>query len=506
MNLKHFTILALLPFFAGTALSESTEPNVVLINCDDLGWAEIGSYGQKKIKTPNLDKLASEGQRWNQFYSGAPTCSPSRNVLMTGRHSGCDDVRDLLRVDNSETWDDLKGDWPISDKAYTLPSALKKKGYITGLFGKWGLGEYGTTGAPDKHGFDSFYGYTDQRLCHTFYPKFLWNNGKKDVINEPGIVGHLTKPEGEVKAEDYRGQNHSSDLIIDRAVQFIKEKSKLNKPFFMYYAPLEPHVAMQPTQQWIDLYPKEWDKAPYRGENGYLPHPRPRAGYAGMISQMDHNVGRIMEALQQAKVADNTIIIFTSDNGTTHDVGGVDNKFFDSVRGLKGLKGQVYEGGIRVPCIMVWPGKIKPGSVTDQPGYAADIMPTLCGIIGADPGKPRGSVLTPVMTGKADALPGRAPMIWAGGAYGGQIAVRIGDKKVLRRQLAPGKKSPLNWEVYDIKNDPTESKDLSRTEPELINTVRDLLDKEYTPAPNFQRLRYEILEKDSTKTAAAEAK
>ena len=480
--------------------SAADKPNIVLINADDLGWAEIGSYGQQKIQTPNLDRLAAQGQRWTQFYSGAPTCSPSRNVLMTGRHSGCDDVRDLKRVDDREPWNDFRGDWPISEQAYTLPQALKKEGYATALFGKWGLGEYGTSGAPDKHGIDRFYGYTDQRMCHDFYPVFLWNDGKKEVINDvrfPGHVpGHYHQAKGEVKAETYRGKAHASVLIADQMIKFVDKMGKEKKPFFLYFAPLEPHVALQPLQEWVDKYPREWDTKPYRGQNGYLPHPRPRAAYAGMVSQMDHNVGRLMDALKRNGMADNTIVIFTSDNGTTHDVGGVDHKFFNSVRGLKGLKGQVYEGGIRVPGIVYWPGKIKPGEVIEQAAYAADIMPTLCAIAGADAGDTRGDDLGGIFFGKARELKNRKPMIWAGGAYGGQAAVRMGDMKVLRRQLFPGRKFPLDWEVYNIKEDPNELKNLASSRQDLIEKAKAVLDKEYSKAEGFAGLRYYLPDKE----------
>lgn len=340
--------------------AQAAPPNVVLINADDLGWAEVGCYGQKKIKTPNIDKLASEGQRWVYFYSGAPVCSPSRNVLMTGKHTGNCDVQDLKRVDAGENWRNLKGDWPIREETYTLPEAMKKAGYATAVFGKWGIGDFGSTGAPDKHGVDRFYGYTDQKACHTYYPPHLWNDGKKEVLNTsltPATIGHGSQPEGEVLADTYWAEQHSSDLIADKMLEFVKEKAHGKKPFFLYYAPLEPHVAMQPLQEWIDRYPREWDKRPYRGNQGYLPHPRPRAAYAGMISQMDYNVGRLLDTLKSCGLEKNTIVIFTSDNGTTHDVGGVDHNFFNSVANLKGLKGQLMKGASACPASSAGPEK-----------------------------------------------------------------------------------------------------------------------------------------------------
>ncbi len=491
-----FRLLTLVALLLSPLCYGQDRPNIVLINADDLGWAELGCYGQDKIKTPRLDRLAAQGQRWTHFYSGAPVCSPSRNVLMTGRHTGCNDVQDLKRVDKREGREmDLRGDWPISAQAYTLPESLKKLGYATAIFGKWGLGEYGTTGAPDKHGFDTAYGYTDQRMCHTYYPPFLWDNGKKITINDPFIPGHKHQPKGEVKAENYRAQNHSSELIIDRAVDYINTRGKQGdkQPFFLYYAPLEPHVAMQPLQQWIDQYPAEWDAKPYRGQNGYLPHPRPRAAYAAMISQMDHNVGRLLDALQKNGLDKNTIVIFTSDNGTTHDVGGVDHKFFHSVLQLRGLKGQMYEGGLRVPGIVVWPGKIAPGKTIDQPAYHADIMPTLCAAVGANPGDTRGENLLPVWLGKTNTLPNRRPMVWAGGGYGGQVAVRLGNKKIMRRNLLPGKKEPGNWEVYNIASDPAEKNNIAASEGKLIEQAKQILAKEYKAAKGYPALRINAL-------------
>src|SRR5215212_7363979 len=273
--------------------SAQRPPNIVVILADDLGYAELGCYGQKKIKTPHLDRMAAEGQRWTQYYSGAPVCSPSRNVLLTGRHTGGCDVQDLKRVDPKETADDLRGDWPMSAKTYTLHTALRKGGYATSAFGKWGMGEYGTTGAPDKHGVEYFYGYTDHRMCHTFYPPFLWRNGVKDVVNQPGIPGHTRQPTGEVNDAAYTGQLHASKAVLTEVLKYLDERAQPTNrnPFLLYYCPTEPHVAMQPPREWVEKYPKDWDTMPYRGEKGYLPHSRPHAAYAATISFLDDNVG-----------------------------------------------------------------------------------------------------------------------------------------------------------------------------------------------------------------------
>jgi arylsulfatase A len=489
-------------FLVGTLwlcpIAEATaarKPNIIVILADDLGWAELGCYGQKKIRTPHLDKLAAEGQRWTQFYSGAPTCSPSRNVLLTGRHTGGVSVKDLKRADPAETLSDLRGDWPMSADTYTLHRALAAVGYRTSAFGKWGMGEYGTYGAPDRHSVDYFYGYTDHRMCHTFYPPFLWKNGVKQTINTPGVLGHARQPEGPVLAETYRGQKHASHAILEEALGFVEQAAKSTSPFFMYYCPLEPHVAMQPPQEWVEAYPTEWDPSPYRGENGYLPHPRPRAAYAATISFLDDHVGQLMRKLKETGADENTLVIFTSDNGTTHDVGGVDHHFFDSVSNLRGLKGQLHEGGIRVPTLIWWPGRVKPAQVVEQPGYSADLMPTLCALTGADPGKPYGENLLPVVLGEKAVLESRKPMVWAGGAYGGQVAVRLGNLKAVRRQLFKGKKTaPLNWEVYDLANDREEKNDLASERRDVIDAAVEVLKREYTPSDAYKELAFLELE------------
>lgn len=486
-----FLLAAALPALSP---AEERKPNIVLINADDLGYAELGCYGQEKIRTPNLDRLAAAGQRWTNYYSGAPVCSPSRNVMLTGRHGGGCDVQDLKRVDPKESWrgngDDLRGDWPISAETYTLATALKKAGYDTALFGKWGLGEFGSTGAPDKQGIDTFYGYTDQALCHTFYPHFLWNNGAKDFINDPGIPGHLRQAAGPVDDAKYTGQKHASKEIVDHMLRFLDARTPGGKPFFLYYAPTEPHLALQPPQEWVDRYPRDWDPQPYLGDRGYLPHSRPRAAYAAAISFMDFNVGQLLERLKARGLDGDTLILFTSDNGTTHDVGGVDHGFFHSVADLRGLKGQAYEGGIRVPGIVCWPGKVPAGGVIDQPGYDADLMPSICELAGADPGQPYGQSLVPVWLGRQQRLESRRPMVWCTGGYGGQVAVRLGDMKAIRRNLLPGNPDgPGDWEVYDLAKDRGETTDLAASRREVITQAEDVLRREYRPAPGFRELR-----------------
>lgn len=502
MKIPNLFMAAIAMLGCGAASAQTTpqRPNIIVILADDLGWGELGCYGQQKIKTPNLDKMAAEGQRWTQFYSGAPVCSPSRNVLLTGRHSGGCNVQDLKRANAKETDKDLHGDWPMDANQYTIPQALKKIGYQTSAFGKWGMGEYGTSGAPDKQGVDEFYGYTDHRMCHTFYPPFLWHNGEKVELNNPAIPGHAPAvPAGE-KVDDrkFTGEKHASKEILKEALKYLDQHARDDKPFFLYYCPLEPHVAMMPPKEWVNPYPRDWDTEPYRGNKGYVPIERPHAGYAATISFLDDNVGKLMAKLKEKGIDQNTIVIFTSDNGTTHDAGGVDHKFFNSVADLRGLKGQTYEGGIRVPGIIRWPGKVPAGKTIDQPAYSADLMPTLCSLTGADAGQAYGSSLVPVVLGQQQALAERKPLVWTGGGYGGQAAVRIGDMKAIRRELFSAK--PDDWEVYDLAKDRSESNNLAAARRDVIEQAQAVLRKEYKAANGYRELKIFAPENNAPKS------
>ncbi len=478
-----FTLL-IMPAFALAIDTPTRESklNVVFLLADDLGWGELGCYGQKKIPTPNLDRLAAEGMRFTQHYSGAPVCAPSRCVLMTGKHLGHAEVRGNLQA-KKQFPQFSEGQYPLSAAVRTFPQLFQQAGYATGAMGKWGLGPVGSTGEPNRKGFDLFFGYNCQGVAHSYYPPHLWRNGDKVIINEKPISGHAKPVEGEVKIDDWIGKNYAPKLMIAEAEKFIETNAK--KPFFLYLPFIEPHVAMHPPRESVAKFTTEWDQAVYRGQNGYLPHPRPRAAYAAMINDLDSYVGRVMAALKKAGVADHTLVIFASDNGTTHgqpanprfNVGGVDAKFFNSTAGLRGYKGSVYEGGIRVPMIAWLPGRIKAGTVNDTPSYFPDWFPTLCDAVGLKkPDGLDGQSLWPILTGQKPTLGERKPMIWVFPEYGGQVAVRIGDFKVLRRNLKT--KKPGAWEVYDLAKDPGETRDLAGDHAELIARTEALLRKE----------------------------
>jgi arylsulfatase A-like enzyme len=446
-------------------------PNIILILADDLGWGELGCYGQTKIRTPNIDRLATEGMRFTRHYSGAPVCAPARSVLMTGLHLGHSEIRGNKQAGSGE------GQWPISSNSVTIAKVLQQAGYSTGAAGKWGLGPVGSSGDPNRQGFDLFFGYNCQAIAHSYFPGHLWRNSEKIVINPKPVPGHRKLPEGEVRLADYQGQTYAPDLIEAEAVKFIKQHA--GRPFFLYCAFTEPHVAMQPPGRLVESYPADWDDQPYRGQCGYLPHPRPRAAYAAMITGLDDHVGKVLAALEETGLKDNTIVMFTSDNGTTHlgndpvfGIGGVDAKFFNSTAGLRGFKGSVYEGGLRVPLIVRWPGKVKAGTVSDFPGYFPDHFATLCDILNLNPpGRRDGVSLLPVLLGGNP--PKRNPMVWVYPEYGGQVCVRIGDFKVIRGQLNTRK--PRDWEVYDVVKDPREANDVAKDHPELIQQAIDIL-------------------------------
>jgi len=478
--IRALTALSLCVFVAAAA---AARPNIVFIIADDLGWGELGCYGQEKIPTPHLDQLAAQGTRFTRHYSGAPVCAPARGVLMTGRHLGRAEIRGNQQA-KVKFPQFSEGQHPLSAQAVTLPMILQQGGCHTAAFGKWGLGPVGSTGDPNRKGFDLFFGYNCQAAAHSSYPRFLWRNEQRIEINPQPVPGHAREPEGGVTPDSFLGRQYAPLLMVEEAEKFIAAQKGGGKPFFLYLAFIEPHVAMHPPKEWVDKFPAAWDAQPYRGENGYLPHARPRAAYAAMIALLDSYAGRVTAALEKAGLTDNTLVVFTSDNGPTHagkpgspfHVGGADPKFFNSTAGLRGYKGSVYEGGLRIPCIVRWPGKIKPGAVTDAPSYFADWLPTLCAAAGLPvPEESDGENLWPTLTG-APAPAKRKPMVWVFPEYTGQVAVRISRFKVVRTGLKSNKPGP--WEVYDIELDPAETRNIASEHADLVRQAQEILKRE----------------------------
>jgi arylsulfatase len=459
MRLLSLFSLALCAF--SSPLHAASRPNVILIVADDLGYAEVGCYGQKKIKTPSLDRMAKEGLRFTQFYAGSPVCAPSRCCLMTGKHGGHAWIRDNRAMKP-------EGQAPVPTSEVMLSELMKREGYTIGGMGKWGLGPPGSVSDPIKRGFDLFFGYNCQAHAHSHYPTYLWRNDK-----------HVKLPDNDGK----KGKTHSHELFEKEALAFIEGNHK--KPFFLYLPFTIPHVAIQAPDEWLAPYKGKWDDPPYNGKRGYLPHPTPRAGYAGMVTRMDETVGKILDLLQKLKLAENTLVMFTSDNGPTHDAGGADSGFFESSGPLRGRKGSVYEGGIRVPLLAWWPGTISAGKVSEHVSYFPDFMPTVLDVIGAPSRAPEGidglSFLA-TLRGQPDKQKKHAHLVWEFTGYTGQQAVRIGDWKGVRRNLMKGK---AKLELYHLGDDPGEKVDVADRHLEIVKKLEDILTKQHTPSKLF---------------------
>lgn len=464
------------------AAAQIQPPNIILIVADDLGYNELGSYGQKKIKTPNLDRLAAEGMRFTQFYSGSPVCAPSRCTLLTGKHPGHAQIRDNKEVGK---WgpEEPEGQWPLAAEETTIAEMLKPAAYISGAFGKWGLGGPGSQGHPNFQGFDNFYGYLCQRVAHNYYPTHLWRNHDVDVLdNNDYFPAHqrLKEPlESESEYARYSGGDYAPTEIAAEALNFIRDNK--DGPFFLYYPTVIPHVALQAPQEFIDMYPRDWDEKHYLGNQGYLPTPRPNATYAAMITYMDHNIGLMLDLVNDLGLAENTVVIFTSDNGTTY-AGGVDMKFFDSLGDLRGRKGDLYEGGIRVPLIARWPGKIKPGTVSDHLAAFWDIMPTIAELSGSKaPAQTDGLSFAPTLLGHAN-QPQPDYLYWEFPGYGGQQAVRFGNYKAIRRDMKKGNESIA---LYDLSQDIGEQNDIADRRPQIMQRVREIMKEAHEPSAMF---------------------
>jgi len=481
--------------------SNQTKPNIIFILADDLGYGELGCYGQTLIETPNIDRLASSGMTFTQFYTGAPVSAPSRCVLLTGIHSGkCQvrgndpwpergDTQNYLAMFADST---LEGNRPIKAGTFTIGTMLKSAGYKTAIVGKWGLGAPGTDGLPNKQGFDFFYGYVCQRQAHTYYPLHLWRNEKRVFLNNDTVPPHTPLPDGadpyDIKSyAPYTLKDYSPDLMFNEITQFVEGNK--NNPFFLYWAPTIPHLPLQSPEKWVDYYVKKFgDEKPYTGRsggNGYFPQRYPHAAYAGMISYLDEQVGKLVQQLKDLGIYDNTLIIFTSDNGPT----GSAVPWFKSAGPFRSesgyVKGSLYEGGIHVPMIATWSGVIKPGSVSAHVSGFVDVMPTLAELTGAEINEDiSGISFLPTMKGKKQIR--HEYLYWEFPESGGQMAVRIGNLKALRKELDKGNKK---WELFDLDKDPSETTDISEKYPEIIKRVNEIVATEHTTS-TYQKWQY----------------
>ncbi len=470
---------------AGAGADRGRPPNIVFVMADDLGWGELGCQGQGRIRTPRLDALAAEGVRLTRHVAGSPVCAPSRCVLLTGFHPGHAQVRDNREVKP-------EGQHPLEAGTPTIARALRDRGYATGAFGKWGLGPPGSEGDPLAQGFDRFYGYNCQRVAHNYHPTSLWDDDVAVPLDNPDFSAHdrlRDDEDGDDPASyaRFRGDDYAPDLITEQALAFVRDHA--DEPFFLYWPTPVPHLALQVPEDSLEEYAGLWDDPPYPGGKGYLPHPSPRAAYAAMVTRMDRDVGRLLDLLDALGLADDTLVVFTSDNGPTYDrIGGSDSAFFDSAAGLRGLKGSILKGGVRVPCLVRWPGVVAPGTTSDRLTGFEDWLPTLLDVadVGTPADRPTTDGLSFLPTLRGEPMDARPFLYREFAGYGGQQAVWRGRWKAVRRGLRKleAGDAPVT-ELYDLDADPSESTDVASAHPDVVAELESIMTREHEPEPDF---------------------
>ncbi|PTM09310.1 MAG: N-acetylgalactosamine-6-sulfatase [Bacteroidetes bacterium] len=498
-------LLISLSFFSCNETEEQEKPpNIIYFLADDLGYGEVGVYGQEKILTPNIDALAKNGMMFTQHYSGAPVCAPARYMFLTGKHSGHAFIRGNDEWDErGDVWDyaaaskdpGLEGQRPIPNNTITIGHQLQKVGYKTSLFGKWGLGAPESEGIPTLQGFDYFYGYNCQRQAHNLYPPHLWENTEKDILDNELVaprtkLDSLADPYDEASYAKYNQKDYAPERIHEKALNFITENK--DNPFFLYYASPLPHLPLQAPKEYVDKYRALLgDEEPYIGDKGYFPNRYPRATYAAMISYLDNQLGELIAKLKELDLYQNTIIIVSSDNGPTY-TGGVDFDYFESSKpfanGYGRTKGYVYEGGVRVPLIASWPNKIKPGSKSEHISAFYDLMPTICDIAGIESPKDiDGLSFKSTLLGEEQQA--HDFLYWEFPSYKGQQAVRLGKWKGVRKNIFDGN---LEIELYDLDNDALEQNNLATLHPDIVTQIAGIMVQEHEPSEN-ERFKFKQL-------------
>jgi len=447
-----------------------TKPNIVYLIIDELGFYELSCMGHPIMETPNIDRIAAEGMRFTQMLAGAPVCAPTRSTLMTGKHMGHTSVRTN------------PGQEPLRAEDITVADLLKKAGYATGGFGKWGVGGRGTTGVPEKHGFDVFFGYYDQVHAHTYFPAWLIRNSEEVPLK--GNTGAL-----------YEGETFSHQLIFEEAMKFIRDNK--DRPFFCYCPWTPPHGAWglpENEPSWLKYKDKRWDA-------GYSLRKDEAQRYAAMVNMIDRQIGQIMSLLKDLKIDENTIIFVTGDNGgntyfakKTHPHGffgpNVDPKTGKVFRGRKGL---LYEGGLRVPFIVRWPGKIEAGSLSRHLGYFPDVMPTLAEFAGVDcPGDIDGISIAPTLIGRRAAGHAQKEHEYLYWEFSGQTAVRWGDWKAYKARKG-------DWELYDLSKDIEEHNNVAAANRVTLEKMIEFAEHSHTPHVPGKILDNDLCMKDHNK-------
>mgnify|MGYP003320309398 FL=1 len=451
--MKKILLVALAFLFCLSANADTKKTNIILIMVDDAGYGDFGCYGQKLFTTPNIDRMAASGMLFTQHYSGSTVCAPTRCSIMNGVHTGHAFVRGNREVQP-------EGQAPIPSDMITIPKLLRKAGYVTGMFGKWGLGAPKSSGDPMNQGWDEFFGYNCQRQAHTFYPKHLWHNSEKVMLD---------------------GKTYSHDLIQEKALQFIRDNEK--KSFFAYLPLTIPHAAMQCPEEDVAPFRKKFSQ--FENKIGKYSHGsiirNPVAAFAGMMTRMDRGIGQILDLLNELDIAENTLVLFTSDNGP-HYEGGHQPGFFNSNGPLKGHKRDLYEGGIRVPLIAYWPGKIKSGSVSNHICAHWDLMPTFCELAKiSEPNHTDGISYIPALTGKKQKK--HAYLYWEFHSYGNAQAIRMGNWKGIRLKVKNNPNAPI--QLFNLKKDIGETNNIAANHPDIIRRFTKLFKKAHTPSERF---------------------
>lgn len=466
-----FSALALV-WFTGSSVRATNKPNLVFILADDLGYGDLGCFGQRIIQTPRLDRMAREGMRLTQFYAGATVCAPSRSVLMTGQHTGHTIVRGNARGPAQS----------LRDQDVTVAEVFKTAGYSTALIGKWGLGddtEGARVGLPNRQGFDYFYGYLNQGAAHNYYPEYLWRNDAKHHLKNK-----VKRAQADVPNKGYATERveYSHDLFAQEALQWVRKHK--GKPFFLYLALTIPHANNEGSRMTGDGAEVP-DYGPYADRDW----PNPDKGQAAMITRMDADVGRLLDLLQELGIAKNTLVIFSSDNGH-HDEAKHNPERFNPNGPLKGMKRKLYEGGIRVPTLAWWPGTVRAGSTSDHIGYFGDLMATACELCSQPVPTPNDSVsFLPTLKGEAARQQQHDYLYWEFYERGGARALRQGRWKAVRPQWS----APV--ELYDLKQDLGEEENLGERHPDIAQRLAKLMDQAHTPSDRWQPPRRRALRK-----------
>jgi arylsulfatase A-like enzyme len=446
------------------------KPNVVYILADDLGYGDLSCYGQEKFETPNLDRLAANGIKFTQHYAGSTVCAPSRSSLLTGETTGHTPVRGNMEVEP-------EGQAPLPATSFTIAEMMKNAGYVTGAYGKWGLGYPGSEGDPNNQGFDQFFGYNCQRMAHRYYPAYLWHNQEKV---------HLA-------GNDWKNTvTYAQDEIQKAALQFITDNKDTS--FFAFIPYVLPHAELiSPDDSIYANFKRKFDETPFVGQKGadygpdleiwkYNSQPFPRAAFASMVVRLDAYVGQVIDKLDELGLSENTIVMFASDNGP-HQEGGADPVFFNCNGGLRGFKRDLYEGGIRTPFIVDWPNKIKAGTLSDHISAFWDVMPTLADIVGVKVTSSNDGIsFLPELLGQKDQKK-HDYLYWEFHEKGGRKAVRLGDWKGVVYHVNNPQKAKM--QLYNLSTDPAEKNDVAKDYPDIVKQISEIMKDARTESVNF---------------------